>query len=54
MAEAAATAVVDTGNPGLLRKIEVPLMDDEARLPRQAGFLFVRWPESRLANSLAC
>jgi hypothetical protein len=38
MAEAAATVVVDTGNYGLTRTIEVPLICEKARLLRQAGF----------------
>lgn len=46
-AEAAVTAVVDAGNSGLERTIEVPLMIEKARLLRQAGFLFVRPDGSR-------
>ena len=53
VAEAAATAVVDTGNYGLRRKIEFPLMDEKARLLRQAGFLFVLETYRYPANSSA-
>jgi hypothetical protein len=37
-AVAATVVVADTGNPGLERKTEFPLIDKKARLLRQAGF----------------
>ena len=41
-AAATAVAVVDTVNPGLRRKFEIPLIHEKARLLRQAGFFASR------------